>query len=107
MRVKITVFCPPENADDIRQVLGQAGAGVIGEYSFCSFTASGIGRFTPSAQANPHIGDSGKPEQVSEERIEVVCDRDKAREVIAVMKKAHPYEEVAFDIVALIEESEL
>jgi hypothetical protein len=62
MRVKIVVFCPSENADEIRRALGQAGAGQIGEYSYCSFTTNGIGRFTPSQEANPHIGEPGKPE---------------------------------------------
>ncbi len=107
MRVKIVVFSPPENADDIRRVLGAAGAGRIGKYSYCSFTMTGIGRFTPSESANPHIGKPGKPEQVKEERIEVVCDRDKAKEAIRLMKQAHPYEEPAFDIAPLITESEL
>ena len=107
MRVKIVVFSPPENADDIRRVLGEAGAGVVGNYSFCSFTTKGVSRFTPSLNANPHIGEAGRLEKVEEERIEVVCERDKAKEAIRLMKQAHPYEEPAFDITPLIEESEL
>jgi hypothetical protein len=107
MRVKITVHVPPENADEIRNVLGRAGAGQIGEYSYCSFTTFGIGRSTPSESAKPYIGESGKLEQIEEEKIEVVCDRDKAKEVIRLMKQAHPYEEPAFDITPLIDESEL
>ena len=107
MRVKITVHVPVENADDVRLSLGSAGAGVIGEYSFCSFTTTGVSRFTPSDRANPYIGQSGKPEEVQEEKVEVVCDRDKAKEAIRLMREVHPYEEPAFDIVALVEESEL
>lgn len=105
--VKIVVFVPPENADALREALGEAGAGVIGEYTFCSFSSTGEGRYIPSANATPHIGIPGKPETVEEERIEVVCDRASAKAVIAAMRNAHPYEEVAFDIYPLIDESEL
>ncbi|MEO6109707.1 MAG: hypothetical protein ABIP50_01710 [Candidatus Saccharimonadales bacterium] len=106
-KVKIVTFVPSENADEIRQALGDAGAGQIGEYSFCSYTVVGKGRFTPSRNANPHIGEVEVPEVVDEERIEVICERSKAKLVINALKKAHPYEEVAFDIYSLIDESEL
>ena len=107
MRVKITVHVPPKNADDVRRALGSAGAGVIGEYSYCSFTSVGVGRFTPSDDASPHLGRARVAEQVQEERIEVVCEREKAKEAIKLMKKVHPYEEPAFEISPLIEESDL
>lgn len=106
-KVKIVTFVPSENADAVRDAIGKAGAGQIGEYSFCSYTVSGVGRFLPSKNANPHIGQSGKLETVEEERVEVVCDRSKAKEVIEAMKSAHPYEEVAFDIYPLMNEEEL
>lgn len=106
-KVKIVTFAPLDAAETVREALGKAGAGVIGEYSFCSYSVVGKGRFTPSEQANPHIGKSGVSEIVEEERIEVVCDRDNAKEVIRAMKKVHPYEEVAFDIYPLIDEGEL
>lgn len=106
-KVKIVTFVPSENADAVRDAMGKAGAGQIGEYSFCSHSVKGTGRFLPSENANPHIGQSGKLETVEEERVEVICDRDKAKEVIAAMKSAHPYEEVAFDIYPLVSEGEL
>lgn len=106
-RVKIVTFVPNENADDVRQAMGEAGAGVLGEYTFCSFSAAGIGRFKPSDKAQPHIGKKNEINPVMEHRIEVVCNRDDAKAVIAAIKKVHPYEEVALDIYALIEESEL
>ena len=106
-RVKIVTFAPLENADAIRQALGDAGAGQIGEYSFCSYSTVGKGRFVPSENANPHIGTSDVAEVVEEERIEVVCDRANAKRVIKAMKQAHPYEEVAFDIYPLVDESQL
>lgn len=106
-KVKIVTFVPLKNADAVRQVLGDAGAGVIGEYSYCSYSVVGKGRFMPSAAAHPHIGEAGVAEIVDEERIEVVCEREDAKVVIAAMKEAHPYEEVAFDIYSLIDESDL
>ncbi len=103
-KVKIVTFVPVTDADKVRQALGQAGAGQIGEYNYCSYSAIGKGRFIPSGNANPHVGEPNQPEIVDEERIEVVCERSEAKSVIVAMKKAHPYEEVAFDIYPLIDE---
>lgn len=106
-KVKIVTFAPTKDADAIREALGNAGAGQLGEYSFCSFSTAGKGRFVPSAKASPHIGSANEAEVVDEERIEVLCNRDKAKNVIGAMKQAHPYEEVAFDIYPLISEEQL
>ena len=106
-KIKIVTFAPTGDADAIRQALGESGAGRIGEYSFCSYSVIGKGRFTPSISARPHIGHANRPEIVEEERIEVICERKNAKSVIAAMKRAHPYEEVAFDIYPLIDESDL
>ena len=99
--VKIAVFVPVPNADKVREALGNAGAGKIGNYSFCSFSSKGTGRFLPEAGANPHIGSQGKLETVEEEKIETICPREILPEVIKAMKAAHPYEEVAYDVYAL------
>lgn len=106
-RVKISTTVPLENADQLRNALGEAGAGKIGEYSFCSFSVIGRGRFKPNENANPHIGEANKLEVVEEEQIEVVCDRAIAKQVIAALKTAHPYEEVIIDITPLIDEAVL
>lgn len=106
-RVKIVTFVPVSDADIVRKALGGAGAGILGEYSFCSYSVVGKGRFTPSTKATPHIGEVNKPEVVEEERIEVICDKNKAKQVLASLKKAHPYEEIAFDIYPLITENDL
>lgn len=106
-RVKISTTVPLEYADKVRDALGKAGAGLIGDYSFCSFSSSGQGRFLPNEQANPHIGKAGALEEVEEEHVEVVCERSVARQVIAALKEAHPYEEVIIDIVPLIDEDQL
>jgi hypothetical protein len=106
-RVKISTTVPFTHADTVRDALGKAGAGHIGEYSFCSFSFNGEGRFMPSEAANPHIGEANKLEVVKEEYIEVVCGRPIARQVIQALKQAHPYEEVIVNIVPLIDEDQL
>lgn len=106
-RVKITVFTPKTHTDIIRKAMGDAGAGSMGNYSHCSYSVDGVGRYKPLDGAKPFIGEVGKDEEVVEEKIEFVCDRNKAKDVIAVMKKVHPYEEVAFDIYPLLDEDEL
>ena len=98
---KIVVFVPSSHADAVREAMGRAGAGRIGNYTFCSFTSKGIGRFKPEQGANPAVGAVGKFEAVEEERIEVVCDKDLVPAVIEEIKKVHPYEEVALDIYPL------
>ncbi len=99
--VKIVVFVPETDADSVRAALGKAGAGKLGNYSHCSFSCKGTGRFQPEQGANPHLGTIGQLEAVAEERIETICDRTQLTAVIAAMKLAHPYEEVAYDIYAL------
>lgn len=101
--VKIVVFVPEASADLVRKAMGDAGAGKIGNYSFCSFSSKGVGRFFPEKGASPAIGEVGKLEFVNEERIEVVCRREKLKEVIETIKSVHPYEEVALDIYPLEE----
>lgn len=105
--IKIVVFVPKTHTNVVRQAMGDAGAGKIGSYSHCSFSIDGVGRYKPTEGAKPFIGEVGKFEEVVEERIECVCNRSKAKEVIAAMKKVHPYEEVAFDIYPLLSEKEL
>jgi hypothetical protein len=106
-KVKISTTVPIENADALRDALGKAGAGIFGEYTFCSFSSRGIGRFKPSENADPHIGKASKLEAVEEEQIEVICQREDAKQVIATLKAAHPYEEVIVEIIPLLDEAQL
>lgn len=96
--VKLVVFVPLSHADIVRKALGEAGAGKIGNYDFCSFSSRGIGRFKGNEKSNPTIGEAGKYEEVEEERVEVIVPREILEKVINKMKSVHPYEEVAFDI---------
>ena len=95
---KIVVFVPLDHADKVREAIGEAGGGKLGKYSFCSFSMRGIGRFKPDEGAKPHIGTVGKFEQVEEEKIEITCNEKVMDDVIAAIKRVHPYEEVAKDI---------
>ncbi|GAA4283880.1 hypothetical protein GCM10022261_14110 [Brevibacterium daeguense] len=94
--VVIVVFSPTESTSAVLDALASAGAGRIGDYSGCSWSVTGTGRFTPEAGAQPAIGAVGTPEAVAEDRIEVVCRRDLARAVVTAMLEAHPYEEPAY-----------
>jgi hypothetical protein len=105
--IKIVVFVPVSHTELVKKATGDAGAGRIGNYSHCSFTTKGKGNFKPLEGAHPFIGAVGKMEVVEEDKVEFVCPKDIAKEVIAAMKKVHPYEEVAFDIYPLISEEEL
>lgn len=99
--VKLVVFVPFSHGDAVRQALGEAGAGKIGNYDFCSFSTRGVGRFCGNEKAKPTIGKAENYEAVGEERIEVVVSREILKDVIAKMKSVHPYEEVAFDVYPL------
>lgn len=97
----IVVFVPtddPAVGERVRQALADAGAGRIGAYRACSFSAPGRGRFEPQATANPFIGERGRAETVAEERLEAVCERRLARTAVTAMLAAHPYEEPAYHI---------
>ncbi len=100
-QVKLVIYTPLTHADAVRTALGETGAGRIGNYSFCSFSSRGIGRFLPNQQANPAIGEIGKFEAVEEERIEVVCAKDIVKDVVEAVRAVHPYEEMAYDIYPL------
>ncbi len=90
---KIIVYAPIAAADKVRKAIGDAGGGKIGRYSHCTFSSRGTERFTPQEGAKPAIGKVGKPEEVVGERIEFVCETRCLDEVIAAIRKAHPYEE--------------
>ena len=99
--LKLIGFVPPDDADLVRKALFSAGAGVIGEYEHCSWSVSGQGSFLPTEGANPAVGQVGRDETTDELRLEVVFPRRLRRRVQAAYVAAHPYEEPAFDIVAV------
>lgn len=100
-RVKIVVFVPDDYADAVRRAIGESGAGSIGKYRMCTFSTSGVGRFLPVEGATPSVGRVGEPQAVDEERIETFCERERLQEVLAAIRKAHPYETPIIDVYPL------
>lgn len=94
---KLVVFVPIESAAKVSNAVFAAGAGAIGNYSHCGFQCKGQGSFLPLKGAKPAVGKKGKLEKVSEVRFETIVPAAKLDNVIAAMKKAHPYETPAFD----------
>ncbi len=98
---KLVVFVPVEHLNALSEAVFLAGAGSLGNYRFCSFTANGTGTFLPTECANPSIGKKGSLEKVDEARFETLVHQSRLSDVVAAMKLAHPYEEPAFDIIKL------
>ncbi|PKV75387.1 Nif3-like dinuclear metal center hexameric protein [Pontibacter ramchanderi] len=93
--MQLAFFVPVAQTDQVLAAIHKAGAGQIGEYSDCSFQVQGTGRFKPSDNADPAIGEKGKPEQVQENRVEVLFPAFKQQRIMTALLEAHPYEEVA------------
>ncbi len=100
--VKVTTFVPPSAADAVRAALTAAGAGQFARYAGCSFSTPGEGRFTPMDGATPAVGEVGTPELADEVRVEAVAPRWRAEAVRRAIAAAHPYEEPATDVAALV-----
>ncbi len=101
MLSKLVTFCPVGYADKVRQSLFDAGAGVIGNYDFCSFNIPGKGTFRASSDANPFVGQANSFHSEDETRIEVVFPDYIKSKLIRALLATHPYEEVAYDIYSL------
>lgn len=101
--VTLVVTVPETHANAVREAMGRAGAGKIGNYSYCSYSVKGIGRFMPNQDARPFLGKEDVLEEVVEERIETVCNRVVLEQVLEEIKKAHPYEETTIDIYPVYE----
>lgn len=104
--VKLNVFVPATHADQLRSAMADAGAGKIGDYDACSFSLIGFGRFRPNENADPYLGKAGELEKVDEEKIELTVPQHAVNAVISAMKKNHPYEEVAYDLIPLTNANE-
>lgn len=98
---KLVVYVPHDQAEHVRNVMFESGAGNIGDYSDCSFTLEGDGSFRPGDNTNPAIGEIGKREIVKETRIDVLVSNHLIGQVVRGMIQAHPYEEVAYDVIPI------
>jgi dinuclear metal center YbgI/SA1388 family protein len=95
---KLVVFVPAQDLDAVAQALFEAGAGNIGQYRECSFRSEGAGTFFGSESTNPAVGQKGRHEEVREIRLEAICPQHLVAEAVEAMRKAHSYEEPAYDV---------
>jgi dinuclear metal center YbgI/SA1388 family protein len=99
--LKLVVFVPTSHGEAVRDALAQAGAGHLGDYDFCTFSTQGEGTFRGAKGTKPFLGKPGRIEKAQEIRLETVFPKGLKKSVLAAMRSAHPYEEVAFDLYPL------
>jgi hypothetical protein len=100
--VKLVVYVPAEAEERVRLALGRAGAGKIGKYDYCSFVSKGTGHYRPLKGTKPYKGRAGNIEDADECRVETVCYEKELPRILRAMREAHPYEEIAYDIIPLL-----
>lgn len=98
---KLSVFVPVEKAEDLKNALAEAGAGRIGDYTHCFWQVIGTGQFKPGRGTDPYLGSVGELEKVEEVKVEGVVSQARLGPVLEAMRRTHPYEEVAYDLVPL------
>ncbi|OGC03315.1 NGG1p interacting factor NIF3 [candidate division WOR-1 bacterium RIFOXYA12_FULL_43_27] len=101
-KYKLVVFVPQTDLEKVRIAICNAGAGKLGNYDNCTFMSPGVGTFRPLKGAKPRIGKVGRLERVGEARLETIVLKKDLKKVLAAMKKAHPYEEVAYEVYKLV-----
>jgi hypothetical protein len=101
-RYKLVWFVPEEALDATRDAVFAAGAGRIGDYERCSWYTPGTGTFLGREGTDPAIGESGREERAAELRVETLVPGERVEPVVAALLEAHPYEEVAYDLYALV-----
>jgi dinuclear metal center YbgI/SA1388 family protein len=101
-QVKLVTFVPEAHLEAVRGAVCTAGAGIIGDYTFCSYSSPGQGTFVPGDAADPFLGQKGALNVEDERRLEVLVLRARIERVVAALRRAHPYEEPAYDVVPLL-----
>jgi hypothetical protein len=102
MNRKLVVFVPAAALEQVREALFAAGGGRIGDYERCSWSCEGTGTFRALVGADPTVGEVGRDENVREHRLEMVFPSERHDEIVAALRRVHPYEEPAFDVYALV-----
>ncbi|MGB3682441.1 MAG: Nif3-like dinuclear metal center hexameric protein [Rubrobacteraceae bacterium] len=95
---KLVVFVPQDHVEDVSRALDVAGAGVIGDYTQCTFRTPGTGTFLPGESSDPYLGEKGRLEKAPEIRLETIVPAHLAHQAATAATKAHPYEETALDV---------
>lgn len=99
--LKLVTYIPEDHLETVRSALFSAGAGVIGNYDQCSFGVSGYGTFRGNEDSNPFVGRQGEMHTENEVRFETIVPRHKVSVIVSALLSAHPYEEVAYDLIPL------
>jgi hypothetical protein len=99
---KLVVFVPAQALNAVRDAVFAAGAGRIGDYERCSWYTEGTGTFFGGEATEPTVGEKGREERVPELRLETVFPEERHDDVVAALRRAHPYEEPAFDVYPLL-----
>jgi dinuclear metal center YbgI/SA1388 family protein len=100
-QVKVVVFVPDTHLDAVRDAVAEAGAGIIGDYTHCTYSSPGTGTFRAGEGANPFVGEVGSLHQEDERRMEVLVPKHRLGKALRALTKAHPYEEPAYDVYPL------
>lgn len=103
--IKLSTFVPVEHIENVRTALFSAGAGHIGDYDQCSFSQEGTGTFRPQDNTNPFVGTKNELHKEKEVKLEVILPEYSSGKVLAALHTAHPYEEVAYDLIPLLNEN--
>jgi len=101
---KLSFYVPETHVEAVKRAAFDAGAGRIGDYDSCCWQVLGQGQFRPLEGSDPYLGQQGEVETVAEYRVEMVCAAECIRAAVDAMRGAHPYEEPAWDVVALVTE---
>jgi dinuclear metal center YbgI/SA1388 family protein len=99
--LKLVVYVPVNHEKSVMEAVFSSGGGCIGNYDRCSFRVEGTGSFRPGLKTDPYIGQPGEFEETEEVRLEFILPVTLSDKVVAKMIKAHPYEEVAYDLIPL------
>ncbi|MGC8121194.1 NGG1p interacting factor NIF3 [Marinobacter sp. VGCF2001] len=100
---KICYFVPASHLEQTKQALFDAGAGKMGDYDHCAWQCEGQGQFRPLAGSDPFLGERGQLETVREYKVELVCEDHLIGDALSAMKRAHPYEEPAYEVIRLVD----
>ena len=100
---KLAFFVPESHLDSVKIALFEQGAGKIGDYDACCWQVLGQGQFRPTEGSQPFIGTLNEMQMMSEWKVEMVCEDHLIKEVVAMLKQVHPYEELAYEVYKLVD----
>jgi hypothetical protein len=95
---KLNFYVPQESKEEVKEALFAIGVGMFDNYECCAWETKGMGQFKPIGNANPHIGKLNELEVLEEYKVELICHDHLIQQAVKVLKEAHPYEEVAYEV---------